>query len=219
RGGGKVVKNAAGFDLPRLMVGSAGRLGVIVELTFKVFPAPEAARSLRIRCRDLADALARTAALVRAPLDLEALDIEPPATLVVRVAGAADAVDAHARRVGTAADRPFDVLAGTEEEAYWAGQRAFSWLPAGHWLVKVPLTSRDVPTLERTLERLDVLHRYSVAANVAWLAWPADRPLEQLELGALSGLIVRGPELGDRSPWLGAPALGAAPFAAGVKQA
>ena len=38
RAGGKVVKNAAGFDIPKLMVGSLGQLGVLVELSFKVFP-------------------------------------------------------------------------------------------------------------------------------------------------------------------------------------
>ena len=41
-GGGKVVKNAAGFDIPKLMVGSLGSFGVMTELTFKVFPAPAA---------------------------------------------------------------------------------------------------------------------------------------------------------------------------------
>ena len=38
--GGKVVKNAAGFDIPKLLVGSAGRLGIMTELTFKIFPSP-----------------------------------------------------------------------------------------------------------------------------------------------------------------------------------
>ena len=38
RAGGKVV-DAAGFDIPKLMVGSLGQLGVLVGLTFKVFPA------------------------------------------------------------------------------------------------------------------------------------------------------------------------------------
>ncbi|NJN81466.1 MAG: FAD-binding protein, partial [Caldilineaceae bacterium] len=42
RGGGKVVKNAAGFDLPKLFVGSLGTLGLLVETTFKVFPQPRA---------------------------------------------------------------------------------------------------------------------------------------------------------------------------------
>src|SRR6188474_3320713 len=48
RMGGKVVKNAAGFDLPKFFVGSLGRFGVLTELTFKVFPRPAASRTLRL---------------------------------------------------------------------------------------------------------------------------------------------------------------------------
>ena len=40
RAGGKVVKNAAGFDIPKFMVGSAGQFGLLLELTLKVFPRP-----------------------------------------------------------------------------------------------------------------------------------------------------------------------------------
>jgi len=41
RGGGKVVKNVAGFDIPKLMVGSLGTLGAIVGATFRVYPIEE----------------------------------------------------------------------------------------------------------------------------------------------------------------------------------
>ena len=42
KGGGRVVKNVAGYDFPRLLTGSMGTLGVITQLTLKVRPRPEA---------------------------------------------------------------------------------------------------------------------------------------------------------------------------------
>ncbi len=41
RGGGRVVKNVAGYDFPKLLTGSMGSLGILTELTFKVRPKPE----------------------------------------------------------------------------------------------------------------------------------------------------------------------------------
>lgn len=43
RAGGRTVKGVAGYDLPRLVVGSLGTLGVIVEATIKLWPRPQAA--------------------------------------------------------------------------------------------------------------------------------------------------------------------------------
>ena len=48
RSGGQVVKNAAGFLLHHALVGSAGRYGAIGEMSFKVFPRPEARATVRV---------------------------------------------------------------------------------------------------------------------------------------------------------------------------
>ncbi|MEO8301424.1 MAG: FAD-binding protein [Rhizomicrobium sp.] len=46
RGGAKVVKNVTGFDLPKLVCGAYGTLGVLTEMTFRVFPQPQFAATL-----------------------------------------------------------------------------------------------------------------------------------------------------------------------------
>jgi glycolate oxidase FAD binding subunit len=48
RGGGKVVKNVAGFDLPKIVVGSLGTLGMIATATFRLHPMPETIALLRV---------------------------------------------------------------------------------------------------------------------------------------------------------------------------
>jgi glycolate oxidase FAD binding subunit len=46
RGGGKVVKNVAGYDLPKLFVGALATLGVIVSATFRLYPLPTISRTV-----------------------------------------------------------------------------------------------------------------------------------------------------------------------------
>lgn len=77
RGGGRVVKNVAGYDFPRLLTGSLGTLGVIAELTLKVRPIPEAsaiAWAAYDRIEDAASALDRLNLSRTRPMAVELLD-------------------------------------------------------------------------------------------------------------------------------------------------
>ena len=58
KGGGKVVKNVAGFDLPRMMVGSIGTLGLVAVAAFRLHPIPEVTATLLFPGRDAAGVLA-----------------------------------------------------------------------------------------------------------------------------------------------------------------
>lgn len=51
KGGGKVVKNVAGFDVPKMMVGSLGTLGLVATVTFRLHPLPESDVTLIARSR------------------------------------------------------------------------------------------------------------------------------------------------------------------------
>ena len=75
RGGGKVVKNVAGYDLPKLFVGSYGTLGVIVEATVKLRPLPDHERLVGIPFERLKDAGAAVRALLASDLIPNAIEL------------------------------------------------------------------------------------------------------------------------------------------------
>jgi len=82
KGGGKVVKTVAGFDLPKLMCGSYGTLGMIATATFRVHPLPEVTLSLRARGADPVELVRR----------VRTQQLEPAAMLAVREGSGWDVV-------------------------------------------------------------------------------------------------------------------------------
>jgi glycolate oxidase FAD binding subunit len=113
--GGQVMKNVAGYDVARLLSGSMGVLGVICEVSLKVLPLPVAQTTLRFEM-DEAQAIAKLNAWGGRPLPLQA-SAWHAGTLVVRLAGAAAAVQAAAGELGGEA-LPDEVGRG-----FWDGLR------------------------------------------------------------------------------------------------
>ncbi|HEY2317471.1 MAG TPA: FAD-binding protein [Solirubrobacteraceae bacterium] len=195
-GGGRVVKNAAGFDLPKLMVGSLGRLGVLVELTFKVFPRPEAWATLRAEHPDLPTALEQVRRLARGPIELDALELHPSGTLWLRLSGPARTLPARCERLARAVGGNAELLDEEAADRGWQERREFAWVPAGADLVKAAVTPSRVPALDAELARAGAARRYSRAATLAWIAWPEPRPVTGLDLVlrrlGLTGLALTG---------------------------
>ncbi|WP_306169376.1 glycolate oxidase subunit GlcE [Halomonas sp. MMSF_3323] len=98
RFGGEVMKNVAGYDLSRLMVGAQGTLGLITEVTLKVLPLPTASASLRLEMSQ-SEALSRLAEWGRKPLPLSAAAWHSGA-LHLRLEGGTSSVAATREAIG-----------------------------------------------------------------------------------------------------------------------
>ncbi len=182
-GGSKVVKNAAGFDIPKLLVGSLGHFGVIAEATFKVFPEPEAYATLLVDMPDCEAATDVMTQLAAGPLQIHCLDLEPPNRLCVRIGGIREALDPRLARMQNSVDGRGQVLRGDEERQYWHDVNHFAWAGTDHAIVKVPILIDQIAAIEKVIAELpsDVPRRYSVGGHVAWLAWPDAIPASALD--------------------------------------
>jgi glycolate oxidase FAD binding subunit len=212
--GGRMVKNAAGFDLSKFMVGSLGMYGILVELTFKVFPRPAAHATLQVDYPSLVAAMQALTRLAAAPLELFALDLEPGVgrcSLFLRLGGSPEMMAERLERLkntlpGAGANpHEMQTLEGASEAELWRSRREFSWLKPGQILVKVPVTPRRVLSLDEQLAAQGAVRHYSCGANLAWVAWTGSvEPLHNLlQSQGLSGLAILGqserPLLGVRT--------------------
>ncbi|MCP1446338.1 glycolate oxidase FAD binding subunit [Pseudomonas sp. GGS8] len=108
RFGGEVMKNVAGYDLSRLMVGSYGCLGVLTEVSLKVLPKPRQCLSISLDI-DCARALANLAQWGQQPLPISAASHDGQ-RLCLRLEGGEGSVAAAHQRLG---GEPLD-------SAYWS---------------------------------------------------------------------------------------------------
>ena len=131
--GGQVMKNVAGYDVSRLLTGSLGTLGLILEVSLKVLPRPFAQHSLQFAMSEQ-DALHQLNVWGGQPLPLSA-SCWVNGNLYVRLSGAQAAVDAAIVKMG-GTDLP-------EAENFWDGVREqthafFSAQQQALWRLSLP---------------------------------------------------------------------------------
>jgi glycolate oxidase FAD binding subunit len=129
--GGMVVKNVAGLDIGKLMIGSFGTLGVMTTLNFRLHALPEKTNTFLYSFGDLESALEKRDAVLRSPLRPLALDlISPPAAARLGVAGYVLAIRAGGSKlVLRRYERELshsDVLTGEDEGTWWSHVREFT---------------------------------------------------------------------------------------------
>lgn len=132
--GGQVMKNVAGYDVSRLLAGSMGSLGVMLQHSLKVLPRPVAEASLRFAMSEI-DAIGQLNTWGGLPLPVSA-SCWCDGVLTVRLSGAGAAVDAALKSFGG------ERLGDTDADAFWVSlreqQHAFFSDAGSLWRLSVP---------------------------------------------------------------------------------
>jgi len=149
KGGGRVVKNVAGFDLMKLLIGSWGTLAVITGASFKLFPAPRQTRTFVASFANAPEAIGFRDRVLRSPLSPISLELISPGAIesgspswcvYLRAAGS-DAVLARYRsELGAAISSEID---GRDENALWrriADFACYAQSPSAVVSLSLPLT-------------------------------------------------------------------------------
>jgi|TARA_B110000914_G_scaffold176050_1_gene157370 glycolate oxidase FAD binding subunit len=199
RAGGQVVKNAAGFDLPKFFVGSLGRFGILTEVTFKVFPAPTNTLTLKTPCSSPEDALESIVLASASRWELNAIDYHPEhSSLYLQLGGPLSAIEIIAREIQSTF--PDSIV---HDESIWNSIRELTIFPRDTSIVKIPLTPKTIPSLQSSLSEIpDATAHYSVGGNLALLATSDLSELSTLlESRHLQGMTIQAPP--GSSLWLG----------------
>lgn len=205
RGGGKVVKNAAGFDLPKLLVGSYGRLGVLTEITLKVFPRPQAFATLIAHWPSIAECIQATQSLMSQPLPLTACDIEPSPSgeiqLSARFAAPSNSLPNVLRRGTASLNRTTEAIIEPDQERQLWLARARQNERIDHsqatFLVRIATSLDRLPSLFGNLTVLtDACPRSTGGGSCTWLSLKSMAEVGSLDLWlsahSLSGVVVNG---------------------------
>ena len=137
--GGQVMKNVAGFDASRLMTGSMGTLGVLLEVSLKVLPRPEMEQTWVFNF-NAADAIRQMNIWAGLPLPLSGAVFDGQ-HLTLRLSGSAAALRAAHEKLGG------ELLA--DGDKFWEGMRNHT---AAFFQADVPLWRVSVPAATAPLE-------------------------------------------------------------------
>jgi len=203
RMGGKVVKNAAGFDVPKFFIGSLGRFGVLAELTFKVFPRPASTMTLRLESATTEAAVKVLTETACSRFEFDALDLVPgEAGVWARLAGPPTALEILSREIF--ARWPGKVIDDDSAASTWSDLREFRWAVPNVPLAKVALSPGAVVALGQAVHSLNGARWHlSAGGNLGFVSLASAAQVGELDqhlhrLG-LSGVTLRG----EAPLWLG----------------
>ncbi len=124
--GGKVVKNVAGFDILKPMVGSRGELAIITSATVRIFPLPVVDRLLVLEAADISELVPTARAIATAPIMPASVSLSATSDgsrLLVRLHGAQVSVDSDQKSLEKHTSVSFEVRDSPEDQSLMLEER------------------------------------------------------------------------------------------------
>ena len=181
KAGGRVMKNVTGLDLPKVLAGSWGTLGVLTEVTFKVSPRPETEATLRLIAPDEDAAVRALASAMATPCEPTGAAVLPdeagsPRIAVLRLEGFDSSIRARTERLRTVLG-DFEVLDAEDSDYLWRDVRDVqAYLPDREtplWKVSVA-PSRAPSLLDAVRAKADAHALLDWQGGLIWLASEID---------------------------------------------
>jgi glycolate oxidase FAD binding subunit len=190
--GGRVIKNVTGYDLPKLMAGSWGRLAAMTELTLRVCPRPRATATMALEGLGASEAVAAMASAMGSSADVSAAAHLPAALrggralTLFRLRGFERSVATRCAKMAEVL-RPQGALhrlGQTEADTLWSDVRQVAplGLEGSIWRIHVPPSS--APTVVQALEPLGARWLFDWAGGLIWIRLEANA--EQIRATAAS---------------------------------
>jgi glycolate oxidase FAD binding subunit len=199
-GGAKVVKNVTGYDLPKVMAGSWGRLAALTEVTLKVLPRGREQITLALEGLDPRQAQAVMARAMGSQADVSAAAHVPGPSGVtaLRLEGFGPSVAARRAMLETllADAGKARALPQDEAEALWTSIRTLSPLAGDRPLWRINAAPSTGPSVVAALEPLGGRWLMDWAGGLIWLTLDGDPAAVRAAAGAAGGhaSLVRAPE-------------------------
>lgn len=180
RAGGRVMKNVTGYDVPKLMCGAYGTLGVITEIGLKVMPKSEVVKTVAIVGLPDGKAIAALSAALAMPCDVTAAAHLPDT--VSRELGFSDAatllrVEGFATQAAYRIERlieslaPFGEVAEIDSDPWVAIRDAMMFAGDDRAVWRISMKATDAPLLVADLrERIGAEAFYDWGGGLVWLA-------------------------------------------------
>jgi glycolate oxidase FAD binding subunit len=171
KAGGRVVKNVAGYDLGKLVIGSFGTLAVVTEAVFRLHPVPDVQRWVSVAVDDVARAADLAHAVIHGQAVPGAVEVDRPhdgpTSLAVQLGGRAEGV---ADRVSTVRR----LLGGTSTvaDAAPAGWSSYPWT-AGDTALKLTFVLSGLADVLAAAAEVGADLRGSAGTGVVHAALPA----------------------------------------------